>query len=844
MTENKKILLLAINLLLIKENFPEKKFLDILYIIKNKKNIYKKYINKKNIKKIFGKDLINLFEIIEKEIILDDSIINKLEKKIKKNKLEKYINNILKNENENNNKIYYNEDERNFLIINSIILTENKNYNEINILKYNYFNTENYKLYFDKNIEHCKINFSLIKDENNKIEEHEEHDEIDELILNSYFNNFNDFNLINRLIYFLINKDSMKKNEKIYVTSYLNEQDIPEEKNIYIIIDSDIVDIDTYNNSELIIKLEGRKYLIKKSKVIKDKKKLIDLSKLSIKEKEDFIKNKNKKIFYKNITKNIKIKKRTECYFYNQETEKEELVEDVEVVYLTDIFNNKENLEKNYYKKLLNLKEQEYPILKNEIKKIENTNLSFLLFQNNFFRKVINDKYNIIYQDLYFPEVNFNYKFYEEISQNLVILISEYSKNEYSTEIIKIFINLFFLYSLYEKINIIEFEYNANIIKEIKKYINNIKENIDYFKDNKEIVELKKNINYINFQELFNYIKNENTVLEDFYLTLNFNYTNSYKSFLNSYGYDRVNKLFMFLEGYTAYICNYFLNEESILRITNFENFIKDKNKYSTTFGTWDKEIDNINEKEFIKTTNLTVNKIKKLKKIINKFRTLRNEIKGHGCYYNINENKISELEEYFFDNIDILKEINLEIQEIKLNEIKHQVYYEQEDLILTFKNFYFENGFNKIEFYNYSNPEIRKKEEINIGYYLYYLNIELIKNYFFEELKKYYVNELECLRGYSYLNLKYRFDFNSFEKNYKNDQIVFEVNILKCVDEEYLKELIKEENLELNIISEKKIELIYNFEEEFSIFEENNKNKILFKIERIIRLIELKILH
>ncbi len=651
-------------------------------------------------------------------------------------------------------------------------------------------------------------------------------------------------------MYFFINKDELNKNKKIqivkynifneekyfYLEKYFNEKKSISEKKYLYVNNVLRLNLNLYEKVEDIIKEEKNSYILKIN---------------------PYKKNSEKNIFDISHLKNINSKNFKECKINHIEEEIEE-----DSIFIEDFFNKKERLKLEFIQKLLELNNDKF-IATEEI---------FLMqeeIEENFKKIEIIDNWQKIYKRYPFHEdeiIEFEYKEFYNYRYNMLedeffvlqekllnFINSRVDLNNYSINIKKYFVNLFCIYIYYKNnknFNINNIIFNVNILKEIDSYLKHFKnieiefknyDNINYKKDKKN--KINNLVNFKSFKHLLKYIQNENILMNNFSYSLNKNYKNSYNEFLNSNGYERINKLLIFIEGYLSYTANYFIDEEKIIKLTSFQNYSENnKVDYGVTFGAWTDIIKNTPHFKFIELTNLTINKINKIKKIFELFRKLRNEIKGHGCYYKIPPEKYEDVENLFLDNIEILKDFNIEIENINKNNIKHYLFYEDEEILLTFKRFNKKNKLNNIEFYNYSNPKYQSELEINISKYIYKLNVKSIKDYFIKDLKNYLNEKINF--NIELINLEYNFDFKNSNNIYVSDYIIFEYdnyNIINKEENKFILNKLIERNIALyQNIENKKYILEFEFEENFSIFNEKNTNKIISKIEEIYCILEI----
>lgn len=793
MKENKKLMIFFF-VVLIKKNFPHKNYIDIVELIykSNFNEIYNEYIIKNNLLEIISK---TYFDFNELKLIFED-IINFND--------YNYIlsiandNNIIKELLNNTKNIFLNVDSLEHIIFNTILNIEKLNYDNINVIGYNYFKPDNINNFFSK-----RISSSLIW----------------------------------RITNFINHNNSNIKQINVLNETYYIDNDV---ENKYFISYGNIMNYSHYINSSKIINISDNYFLFSLHNRFNIHERFFDLTIMNENQIKEYVSGLNIELFYK---LKIKIYEEPKKYIDNSS-------EDTEIILLTDIFYLKERKELSYYKNILNLSEQPYCYEKSlnsfieGIDKLNNNQNLFLIFTYiDFFEKIYNfdsSELKYFYHTFYFPDVEFEINTYFSFKQKIISFINEYYFNKYSYDHISYFIDLLFIYLLYNKnFEIENFKINIFIIENFKIFLDYSK-NIDF------------DIRY-NLKDLFNYIKNENDQIIKFEQELNPNMINAFTSFLNAYGYDRINKLFIFLEGYSSYISSVFISDKDIIKITKFNTFIEDlkeEDYYNyTSFGNWSDLLKEISENKILELTHLTSHKIKKIKEIISTFRNLRNNIKGHGCYF-VEEQE--NIEKYFFNNIIFLNEINIAIKNIDKEKIKHFINYEEKELFLTFKTFYQKNKFNKIDFYNHSNPYQKEKININIGEYLYKLNVKQITNHFLSYLTKYYEKII------SSNIVEYNFDFKIDKDNklYISDIIVFSLPFNKVNDFDLLKQFLIKKNIEIYsndgsilFLNDKNIELceinnsfilIYTFKKDFSIFEENNKQKLLSEIKSITDIIEL----
>lgn len=660
----------------------------------------------------------------------------------------------------------------------NILTLENKNLNDLKIIGYNHFSegNENESSFFHHKDGYLKKKIRLL-----------------EYLLKDNSN-------------FDIKKIKTSKNPK------LNEI----KKFDYVFFDNSIVEI-TESDFKLISfvsKINNSLYCIKND--TNTKKTAFDLS--EIKSKLDFEKEKFYKVKYKfdNTNKyckivmsfvhkeNDEVSRISKQYYLIEEVVKNrgffpsDIIECLEAnnsektffIFMEEFFKN-DICSLINIKKFLNLPPS-YVLdehFEYEKSRVVNTNFYNVLKENSFIKKLFDlNSNNYIYaiRGFFIPEQIPDCSDYSLIKGKLSLLFFDFLQDKYNPKDVFDFIDLFYIYSKYNKLDLQNVYFNISFFNELIHYL-------DFFillnkktKKDKDIKDIYKKIDSFRLSDLHRFLMNENNVIKNFIESMPNAYRKGFEDFLNEKTGHRSSKLFIFLEGYTSYLISNFLSEDDFKNIISFDNIDDNNKRKDITFGKLKDVFINIDKNEFLQKTGLTQQQFEILKNIIKQFHSFRNSIRGHGCFFNYHNKNLENLEKYFFDNIDRLTILNNDLSKIKLDNLffyknhyynGEQTYFDNNDLILTIKSFEIKENYPEIRFFNYSNPEYKDFFDINISKYLFYLNSKDLNFFVINKLKKVYNKNLYYINFFNN-KTSVNIDFTFYPENNRiSNEIYFAID-------------------------------------------------------------------
>jgi hypothetical protein len=242
---------------------------------------------------------------------------------------------------------------------------------------------------------------------------------------------------------------------------------------------------------------------------------------------------------------------------------------------------------------------------------------------------------------------------------------------------------------------------------------------------------------------------------------------------------ERFHYLCIFFEGYFSYL---FSKKISIKEQNKLiKKMLSKKIEQKATFGNWATPLvkDCFND-------NCISQFIDKI------HNDIRNEIKGHGCFYNNNSSNYDQLETSFMNIIEKLIMENLEIKNKQINSIEiigvcenkkiklkkdgFLIYYD--DLMLTLKGISIFKE--EIEYYNFSNPNFNKKIIISYKENLNNIFNNEILSLIEEKSKILIKSKCESLKKEIYNDIL----GNSKKNNDKSKEMPKSINFYKTTDE------------------------------------------------------------